>query len=484
MRSHRCFCIVCAIAAAALALVAILSAPTHVQAQDKPVSFINDVAPILKENCYACHDAKKRSGKLDMTSFEKFMAGGSTEAPVAAGKPAESLLLELVQAKEKKRMPPEGKGQPLTKEQVAVIERWVAQGAKLDGGVDAKSDLVRELRLRWKPPAVIATYNFPTIVNAVAFTPDGKHLVTGAHHELTVWSLDGKLEKRIWTRAERAYGMVFLSDGKLVVAGARPGQEGDVRVYDINGPGQSNQGITMMNGVDDPKVMLKQLLDSDDAVLALALSPDGKRLAAGGCDRVVRVWDISGGVLNAKLEQSIENHADWVLGIVLAADGKHLLTSSRDKTAKVWDLSTKESVMTFPDHQFPVYAVAVKADSKVGYSVGEDKQLRIWNAVAEGKQVKAIGGHGDAVLRLVAHPKQPLLVTASADKTVRTWNADSGAAGKTLSGLNDQVFALALSADGTMVAAGAYGGEVAIWKIPDGTLVKLFNASPGYVAKK
>jgi len=335
-----------------------------------------------------------------------------------------------------------------------------------------------------KPPAPPAAYGFPTIINALAFTPDGKQLVTGGHHELTVWSLpDGKLVKRVTTRAERAYGLVFASDGKLVVAGARPGQEGDVRVYDLNAPGKVENGVTLLNGVDDPKVMLKQLLDSDDAVLALALSPDGKRLAAGGCDRVVRVWDVSGGVVNAKLEQSIENHADWVLAIALAADGKHLLTASRDKTAKVWDIAAKESVMTFPDHQNPVYGIAVKADGKVGYSAGEDKQLRAWNAVAEGKQVRATGGHGDFILKLMAHPKQPLLVTGSADKTVRVWNADSGAAVKTLSGLTDQVFALAISADGLQVAGGTYAGEVAVWTIADGKLVKMFNASPGYVAK-
>ena len=484
MTSHRCFCVFCAIVAGALAIATLLGAPSAVHAQEKPVSFVAEVAPILKENCYACHDAKKRSGKLDMTSFEKFMAGGSTESPVHAGKPQESFVMELLSAKGKKRMPPEGKGQPLSKDQLSVIERWIKQGAKLDAGVDAKADLVKELRLRWAPPAPPAAYPFPTIVNAIAFTPDGRQLVIGGHHELTVWSLDGKLEKRIRTRSERAYGMVFTADGKLVVAGARPGQEGDVRVFDMNAPGKAEGGVTVLNGVDDPKVMLKQLLDTDDSVLALALSPDGKRLAAGGCDRVVRVWDVSGGVLNAKLEQSIENHADWVLGIVLAADGKHMLTASRNKTAKVWDLSTKESVMTFPDHQNSVYAVAVKADSKVGYSVGEDKQLRVWNAVAEGKQVRAVGGHSDAVLRLVAHPKQPLLVSASADKTVRVWNADSGAAVRTLNGLTDQAFALAISPDGLLVAAGSYAGEVAVWKITDAAPTKVFNASPGYVPKK
>src|SRR5439155_1623442 len=160
----RCFCILCAIVAAALTLLMVL-APSTAMAQSKPVSFINDVAPILKENCYACHDAKKRSGKLDMTSFEQFMAGGASDAPVAAGKP----------------------------------------------------------------------------------------------------------EKRIFTRAERAYGMLFLPAGQLVVAGGRPGQEGDVRVYDINGPAKTENGISILNGVNDPKVALKQLLDADDSILALAL---------------------------------------------------------------------------------------------------------------------------------------------------------------------------------------------------------------------
>src|SRR5262249_29596309 len=161
-----------------------------------------------------------------------------------------------------------------------------------------------------------------------------------------VWSIaEAKLLKRIYTRAERAYAMLFLPDGKLAVAGGRPGQEGDVRVFDINGPGKTENGVTILDGVNDPKVMLKQLLDSDDSVLCLAIPPDGKKLAAGGCDRSVRVWDISNGAVNAQLEQTIENHADWVLGVALAADGKHLLTCSRDKTAKVWDMAAKESVL-------------------------------------------------------------------------------------------------------------------------------------------
>lgn len=457
-------------------------AQAQTPATSKPISFIQDVAPIFKENCFACHDAKKRSGKYDMTSYEKIMAGGAGGEQIVPGKPEESELYELIVTEEQRRMPPRDKGEALPKEKAAIIAQWIREGAKLDPGLDPKADLVKELRVRWKAPPPPSVYPYPTIINALTYTPDGQRLVIGGHHELTIWSVgEGKLLRRIFTRAERAYGMVFLPDGKLAVAGGRPGQEGDVRIFDIDGgtPRLEN-GVAIVDGVHDPKVMLKQLMDTDDSVLCLALSADGKKLAAGGCDRSIRVWDLSGGSLQAKLEQTIENHADWVLGVAFAADNKHLLSCSRDKTAKVWDLAAKESVLTFPDHQNIVFAVAGSADGKQAFSVGADKVLRTWNAVGEGKQVRANGGHGDEIYKLIAHPQQPILITCSADKTVRVWDAKTGNNLKTLQGMTDFVFALAISPDGQQVAAGAYDGEVKIWNLADQKLFREFNASPGY----
>jgi hypothetical protein len=485
-RPRFCVCVLCG-AVAAVVYFLLFAAQTASAQQPKatPVSFINDVAPILKENCFACHDSKKKSGKLDMTTYERIMAGGANGEQIAPGKPAESEFHGLIVTAEQRRMPPRDKGEAVPKDKAEVIARWIKEGAKIDGGLDPKADIVKELRVRWKPPAPPKAYPFPTIVNALAFTPDAKQLVVGGHHELTVWDIeDAKLVKRIYTRAERAYGMAFLPDGKLAVAGGRPGQEGDVRVYDIEAKGKTEGEVEILDGVNDKKVMLKQLLDAEDSVLCIAASPDGKRLAAGGCDRAVRVWDLSEGLDDAKLEQTVENHADWVLGCALSADGKYLVTAGRDKTAKVWDLKAKESVVTFPEHQNIVYGVAVKADGSAGFSVGADKQLRTWKPGGEGKQVKNAGGHGDDVFKVVANPKQPVLATSSADKTVRLWNLDTLAAGKTLSGLNDFVYAVAFSADGDLVAGGSYDGEVRVWKVSDGTLVKGFNASPGYTPPK
>ena len=497
LRSRFCFCVFCAALAAALAMAFFSLTPRSATAQgpakkpadkappaaNKPVSFINDVAPILKESCFGCHGAKNPKGKLDMTRYESFRRGGTKDDPIAEGKPEDSYIIDVLTGTGKMRMPPIDSGDALPKAKIDIISRWIKEGAKLDAGIKKEADLLRELRLRWTPPQPLAAYPYAMTITALAFTPDNKKLVVGGHHELNVYDFtSGKLEKRIRTRARRAMAMVFLPDGKLVVAGGRPGEEGDVRIYNLEGgKPRVEGGVTYLDGVTDPGVMVKQLLDADDEVQCLALSPDGKKLASGGCDRMVNVWDLSAGYDKVKAETPIENHADWVFGIAFSSDGKQLYTCSSDKTAKVWDLKTKESLLTFPDHQQKVFGVAAKSDGKAGYSVGEDNQLRMWNnkGDAAGKQIRNVGAHAKAVLRLASVPKKPMLVTCGADNTVKVWNADSLANVKTLTGFTDHVFAVAASPDGNLVAGGAFNGEVRVWKIADGMLVKSFNASPG-----
>jgi hypothetical protein len=491
-RPGVCLCILCPLIGLALLLLLLLGQnnpeANAAQAGGKPVSFINDVAPIFKDNCFACHDGKKKKGKLDMTTYAGFRKGGASDDPVEPGRPDESNIISLLTAASM-RMPPKEAGPPLPADKIEIIKRWIKEGAKLDDGIDPKADLFRELRIRWQPPTPRAAYKYPVVVNALTFTPDSKRLVVGGYHELTVWDVDtGKLTMRVWTRAERAYGLVFLSDGKLAVGGGRPGQEGDVRIYDLSAKAgkTDDQGVATLDGVHDKAVLTAHLLDCDDSILALALSKDGKKLAAAGCDRLVRVWDLADGA--AKLESTFENHADWIFGLAFSGDGKWLLSASRDKTAKIWDLAAKESLVTFPDHQQTVYGVALSADAKQGLSVGEDGNLRVWQATDQGKnlgkQVKNAGGaHTKAVFRLVVHDDgaKGFGATCSADGTVKLWNLGAGNAIKTLTGPTDWVYAVAISPDGALVAGGSWKGEVYVWKVIDGTVAKFFNASPGYM---
>src|SRR5262245_51142855 len=182
MSRPRCLCILCAALAGALALLTLVAAPAPGAAPPPPrspagaVSFINDVAPILKEYCFGCHGAKNPKGKLDMTRYDSLRKGGTKDDPIAPGKPDESYLVEVLHASGKKRMPPEDSGDALARDKVAVIERWIKEGATLDAVVKKDADLLRELRVRWKPPVPQTTYPFPVTVTALAFTPDGKKL--------------------------------------------------------------------------------------------------------------------------------------------------------------------------------------------------------------------------------------------------------------------------------------------------------------------
>src|SRR5437868_8615189 len=129
LRSRYCYCVLCATLAAALAAALFFLAPRPAGAADPPpaakgpVSFINDVAPILKENCFGCHGTKNPKGKLDMTKFAGFKKGGTKDTPFHAGKVDDSLVLDLLKAPDNlMRMPPRDVCDALPAPKIAVIE--------------------------------------------------------------------------------------------------------------------------------------------------------------------------------------------------------------------------------------------------------------------------------------------------------------------------------------------------------------------------
>jgi hypothetical protein len=108
-----------------LLLVAALRASTVCSAAD----YLQDVKPLLKHKCYACHGALKQQAGLRLDTAASLMAGGDSGAAVMPGSPRESLLMGVVTGDAGFRMPPENEGSPLTAEEVDVMREWIAAGA-------------------------------------------------------------------------------------------------------------------------------------------------------------------------------------------------------------------------------------------------------------------------------------------------------------------------------------------------------------------
>src|SRR5438309_12087567 len=110
-------------------------------AASTPVSFSKQIAPILAKKCVACHGPEKSKGHFRLDSFDLLMkAGESKSASVVPGQPDQSELFHRITAQdEDDRMPQ--KDDPLPAVQIALIARWIKQGAAFDGS-DAKAPLV------------------------------------------------------------------------------------------------------------------------------------------------------------------------------------------------------------------------------------------------------------------------------------------------------------------------------------------------------
>ena len=416
------------------------------------VSFNKEVAHIFHKRCVACHNARMAKGRLNMESYAALMKGGESGPAVEAGKLESNLCTQITDGS----MPKDA--DPLTKEQIALIGKWIELGAQLDAGVDPNAQLIKVMPKQTQPPAPEA-YPLTVPVTAVALNPDATIVATSGYHEVLLYNTaDAALIRRIGNVAERVHDIAFTNDGqRIAIAGGTPGQVGEIKVFNV------------ADGA-----LLADLVTVEDAVFSVAFSADGTRLAATGADRTIRVFDA-----NSYAEQLvIEDHADWVMDIAWSPDGTKLASASRDKTSKVFDAKTGDAQTTFNSHADVVYTVGWLSDSAQVITGGADNKMRIWKA-ADAAQVREIAGIGGAVFRLQVLPDNRVF-SCAADKIARINNANDGALIKQFAGHNDWVYSISFSPAANRLATGSYDGEVRIWNAEDGAGLKNWLAAPGY----
>lgn len=255
----------------------------------------------------------------------------------------------------------------------------------------------------------------------------------------------------------------FSPDGKLLATGA---EDKLIRIWDLT-----------------TKKIVKVLRGHEQDIYSLDFFPDGNRLVSGSGDRTVRIWDLR--FSQCSLTLSIE---DGVTTVAVSPDGQLIAAGSLDRTVRVWDSTTGYLVERLDSgndngngHEDSVYSVAFSSNGKQIASGSLDRTVKLWNL--EGKQDSDSGssgeskksscqvtyvGHSGFVLSVCTTPKNEYILSGSRDRGVIFWDQLSGNPLLMLQGHRNSVISVAVSLNSTgssgLFATGSGDCKARLWK--------------------
>ncbi len=308
-----------------LTLTTLLAAPAFAAEKEKedpnaPVSYYKKVRPILQANCQGCHQPAKPKGNYVMTDFARMIEGGDDakdhgDKAIIPGDPAKSHLIAQITPKNGEAEMPQKKP-PLAEKDIALITRWIAEGAKDDTPPNAKQRFDAE-----HPPV----YTRPPVITSMDFSPDGTLLAVAGFHEVLLWKADGsEMVARLVGLCERVQSVRFSPDGKrLAVAAGRPAQMGEVQIWDV-----------------EKRKLHQSVPYGFDTIYGISWSPDNRLVSFGSPDKTVRAIEAETGKI--VLQQS--SHEDWVLDTAFSLKGDQLVSVGRDMTMKLTEVATQRFI--------------------------------------------------------------------------------------------------------------------------------------------
>jgi WD40 repeat protein/serine/threonine protein kinase len=319
-------------------------------------------------------------------------------------------------------------------------------------------------------------------IHAAAVSPDGEYLATGGEAGVVrIWrAKDGAPAGELAGHTGRVLGVRFSADGRRLVSSSR---DTTVRVWDTASGREvagsplrghygavwsaafSPDGNRIVSAGQDGKVIVwstaadgaaanaasiaarKVFLGHAGPVFAAAFSPDGRRVASGGYDKRVLVWEPEA-IADAALErlvaigepivpqdsQVLAGHAAPVRAVTFSPDGQYLLSGSDDNTVRIWEAMTGRHHASLRGHSRPVYACAIAPDASQVLSAGQEGQIKLWNLVnfKQAPHGRVLEGHEDAILDASFSRDGTRVVTASRDHSARVYDAASGQTTATL----------------------------------------------------
>ncbi len=278
---------------------------------------------------------------------------------------------------------------------------------------------------------------------SAGISPDAGRVVTGdVAGDLRIWdAADGRLLDRFAAHRSRIRSVHFTPDGRRVVTGANDLM---LRVWDA---------ATW-------RCLLELDRHSSANSASIAISPDGRLIAHSLADRSVEVLDIDSGAVVLRLPP----FANQVLGIAFRPDAAELAVSTRDVAVSVWRLDG--AWVTSLAGGASVWTPAYSPDGALLAAGDWSHEIRVWDADSFAP-LHTLEGHAAAVFDVAFRPGDAaLLASASADGTVKLWDARAGRCLVTLDALDDwDVLAVGFDASGRYLVASGASGLAHVWDL-------------------
>ena len=414
-----------------------------------PVDFEREILPILKNNCLACHNKTTAKARLILETPQAMLKGGDSGPAIVPKRGHASLLLKAAshQLEDTVMPPPQNKvlASDLSPEELGLIKLWIDQGAK------GSASIARPIEWQPLPQGLNPIY-------AVAITPDGQFAACARANQIFIYHLPSQqlvgrltdphlVKSGLYNKtgvAHRAIvdALAFSSDANLLASGSYR----EVKIW------------------RRPKEATELKLASV-AVLALALGPDGKRLATGGHDGRVKLWDLTKG----KLAKILPAHQGEIHCLKFSPDGSKLCSASADKTLHVCEVPGG-NLIAQTQLDTGINAVAWLADDQIA-SGGPDKLIHIWHFDAAKRElttVKELQGHEQTVTALdVVPPAREQLISGSSDGLLRLWDVETGKVIREMKH-GGPVTAIAVRGDARRFASAGAGKMAKLWDASDG----------------
>jgi WD40 repeat protein/tetratricopeptide (TPR) repeat protein len=219
-----------------------------------------------------------------------------------------------------------------------------------------------------------------------------------------------------------------------------------------------------------------RVISSESGGDAVAVSPDGRCVAAEGPDETIRLWDIETG----REVKTLSRAQGKLVDIAFSPDGSRIVSSS--DYLVVWDVQAARALTTPPNYDGSP-SVAFSPDGTRIASASDDGLVRVWDA-ATGTELKKLRGHDDWVTSAVWTPDGTRILGADGHSgRITLWDAETGRVlSSWVASDSDKVTNMAISPDGKWTALGAENGIITVWDAGSGAELVTFQAHDGVMS--